>query len=166
MDTSEPIPAPLPPSPSSSQLHHPREDKIPQSSFLPFEPSSLQPESATRARSQELRDSVVATLSGASLSLSSLAFNDSDSGRLIPPLLTSSRSGSPTMRAPKSRTPRLNAMDGMRTPSGVQPSPEPGRPLDVTDALSYLDAVKVQFQEKPDVYNRFLDIMKDFKSQV
>ena len=40
------------------------------------------------------------------------------------------------------------------------------RPLNVTDALSYLDAVKVQFQEKPDVYNHFLDIMKDFKSQV
>jgi hypothetical protein len=33
------------------------------------------------------------------------------------------------------------------------------------DALSYLDQVKVQFVEQPDVYNRFLDIMKDFKSQ-
>lgn len=33
------------------------------------------------------------------------------------------------------------------------------------DALSYLDQVKVQFSEHPDVYNRFLDIMKDFKSQ-
>lgn len=33
------------------------------------------------------------------------------------------------------------------------------------DALSYLDQVKVQFHEQPDVYNRFLDIMKDFKSQ-
>lgn len=32
------------------------------------------------------------------------------------------------------------------------------------DALSYLDQVKVQFAEHPDVYNRFLDIMKDFKS--
>jgi len=40
------------------------------------------------------------------------------------------------------------------------------RPLNVTDALSYLDAVKVQFQEQPDVYNHFLDIMKDFKSQL
>ena len=40
------------------------------------------------------------------------------------------------------------------------------RPLNVTDALSYLDAVKVQFQDKPDVYNHFLDIMKDFKSEV
>ena len=35
----------------------------------------------------------------------------------------------------------------------------------VQDALSYLDQVKVQFVEQPDVYNRFLDIMKDFKSQ-
>ncbi|KAI9508370.1 hypothetical protein F5148DRAFT_1013734 [Russula earlei] len=40
------------------------------------------------------------------------------------------------------------------------------RPLNVTDALSYLDAVKVQFHDKPDVYNHFLDIMKDFKSQI
>ncbi|KAI0718857.1 hypothetical protein C8T65DRAFT_637162 [Cerioporus squamosus] len=40
------------------------------------------------------------------------------------------------------------------------------RPLNVSDALGYLDAVKLQFQDKPDVYNHFLDIMKDFKSQV
>lgn len=33
--------------------------------------------------------------------------------------------------------------------------------LNVKDALSYLDQVKVQFSEHPDVYNRFLDIMKD-----
>lgn len=33
--------------------------------------------------------------------------------------------------------------------------------LNVKDALSYLDQVKVQFSEQPDVYNRFLDIMKD-----
>ncbi len=39
------------------------------------------------------------------------------------------------------------------------------RPLNVKDALSYLDQVKVQFHEQPDVYNKFLDIMKDFKSQ-
>ena len=38
--------------------------------------------------------------------------------------------------------------------------------MNVTDALSYLDAVKIQFAEKPDVYNQFLDIMKDFKSQL
>lgn len=33
------------------------------------------------------------------------------------------------------------------------------------DALSYLDQVKVQFSSDPHVYNQFLDIMKDFKSQ-
>ncbi|KAI0347668.1 hypothetical protein BDW22DRAFT_1319555 [Trametopsis cervina] len=40
------------------------------------------------------------------------------------------------------------------------------RPLNVADALGYLDAVKIQFSDKPNVYNHFLDIMKDFKSQV
>ncbi|OSX66922.1 hypothetical protein POSPLADRAFT_1077635, partial [Postia placenta MAD-698-R-SB12] len=45
-------------------------------------------------------------------------------------------------------------------------SPSSTRPLNVTDALGYLDSVKAQFQDKPDVYNHFLDIMKDFKSQV
>ncbi|KAI0088979.1 hypothetical protein BDY19DRAFT_947034 [Irpex rosettiformis] len=39
------------------------------------------------------------------------------------------------------------------------------RQLDVTDALGYLDCVKAQFLDQSDVYNRFLDIMKDFKSQ-
>jgi paired amphipathic helix protein Sin3a len=40
------------------------------------------------------------------------------------------------------------------------------RTLNVTDALSYLDAVKVRFSEQPDVYNHFLDIMKDFKTSM
>ena len=39
------------------------------------------------------------------------------------------------------------------------------RPLNVKDALSYLEQVKFQFNSRPDVYNQFLDIMKDFKSQ-
>uniref|UniRef100_A0A674NG94 Paired amphipathic helix protein Sin3a n=1 Tax=Takifugu rubripes TaxID=31033 RepID=A0A674NG94_TAKRU len=37
--------------------------------------------------------------------------------------------------------------------------------LKVEDALSYLDQVKLQFGNKPQVYNDFLDIMKEFKSQ-
>ncbi|KAK5116341.1 hypothetical protein LTR85_009313 [Meristemomyces frigidus] len=40
----------------------------------------------------------------------------------------------------------------------------PGQQPILNDALSYLDQVKVQFADHPDVYNRFLDIMKDFKS--
>ncbi|WKX91656.1 hypothetical protein Q1695_010020 [Nippostrongylus brasiliensis] len=35
----------------------------------------------------------------------------------------------------------------------------------VEDALSYLDQVKTQFADQPNVYTQFLDIMKDFKSQ-
>ena len=65
-------------------------------------------------------------------------------------------------RTPKPATPRPPTTDS----SPVQASAEMGRALNVTDALSYLDAVKIQFNEKPEVYNRFLDIMKDFKSQV
>lgn len=37
--------------------------------------------------------------------------------------------------------------------------------LQVEDALSYLDQVKLQFGNQPQVYNDFLDIMKEFKSQ-
>jgi len=39
------------------------------------------------------------------------------------------------------------------------------RPLNVKDALSYLEQVKSQFKDQPEIYNRFLDIMKEFKSQ-
>ena len=57
------------------------------------------------------------------------------------------------------------------SPSLMHPRPvvgkaHPERPLNVKDALSYLNSVKVQFQHKPDVYNLFLDIMKDFKGQL
>ncbi|KAF7312114.1 Histone deacetylase complex, SIN3 component [Mycena indigotica] len=54
-------------------------------------------------------------------------------------------------------------------PSSPMPPKSPdtsSRALNVTDALSYLDAVKTEFHNQPEVYNRFLDIMKDFKSQV
>ncbi|XP_023661955.1 paired amphipathic helix protein Sin3a-like isoform X1 [Paramormyrops kingsleyae] len=60
---------------------------------------------------------------------------------------------------------------------GVQNHPHPPAPpapmqgqqqfqrLKVEDALSYLDQVKLQFGSQPQVYNDFLDIMKEFKSQ-
>ncbi|KAJ3114140.1 Transcriptional regulatory protein sin3 [Phlyctochytrium bullatum] len=62
---------------------------------------------------------------------------------------------------------------GPAPPSGMQPPPgapppayaDTTRPLNVKDALTYLDQVKIQFQEHPQVYNQFLDIMKDFKAQ-
>lgn len=39
------------------------------------------------------------------------------------------------------------------------------RPLKVEDALAYLEKVKSQFSDQVSVYNKFLDIMKDFKAQ-
>ncbi|KII93988.1 hypothetical protein PLICRDRAFT_99544 [Plicaturopsis crispa FD-325 SS-3] len=95
----------------------------------------------------------------------------------------SSRRGTPKplTRTPRPSPPRPSTGDGamlagaasaaaahqlQQQPSKTPPEGTPGRPLNVADALSYLDAVKVQFQDKPDVYNHFLDIMKDFKSQV
>jgi paired amphipathic helix protein Sin3a len=47
---------------------------------------------------------------------------------------------------------------------GQAPGQTQGQQPILNDALSYLDQVKVQFADHPDVYNRFLDIMKDFKS--
>jgi len=63
-------------------------------------------------------------------------------------------------------TPRLPQMSTLMDMNSAHLSAEAGRPLNVSDALSYLDDVKNQFQDNPDVYNQFLDIMKDFKSQV
>lgn len=37
--------------------------------------------------------------------------------------------------------------------------------LQVEDALSYLDQVKIRFGSDPATYNGFLEIMKEFKSQ-
>ena len=51
------------------------------------------------------------------------------------------------------------------SPALVQQQITNGQQPILNDALSYLDQVKVRFSDQPDVYNRFLDIMKDFKSQ-
>ena len=37
--------------------------------------------------------------------------------------------------------------------------------LRVRDALTYIDAVKTQFGDQPEVYNHFLDVMRDFRAQ-
>ena len=65
-----------------------------------------------------------------------------------------------------SSTERQNDVDAASQPVPENANSAADRQLNVTDALSYLDAVKVQFHDRPDVYNVFLDIMKDFKSQV
>lgn len=58
---------------------------------------------------------------------------------------------------------------GAQITSGPSSTPQPGQPgapprLKVEDALSYLDQVKYQYADQPQIYNNFLDIMKEFKS--
>ncbi|MCJ1313047.1 Transcriptional regulatory protein sin3 [Agyrium rufum] len=101
-------------------------------------------------------------------STSSLGPPTSSNGSLAP--------GSQSSHEPSSRAQinhRLQPQQASYGPN-VPPPPIPpsqggqvngGQQPILNDALSYLDQVKVRFVEHPDVYNRFLDIMKDFKSQ-
>ncbi|KAI9668879.1 MAG: Transcriptional regulatory protein sin3 [Alyxoria varia] len=74
----------------------------------------------------------------------------------------------PQAGAQASQLPVQNIIFQSGTP-GIQqvamPGVAPGQQPILNDALSYLDQVKIQFREEPNVYNQFLDIMKDFKSQ-
>ena len=90
---------------------------------------------------------------------------------LNPPILPPVAS---VLQAPYSNTSAAPAAPPQATssiPGGMTPAEATAasaasqyRPLNVKDALSYLDQVKMQFGDQPEVYNRFLDIMKDFKS--
>ncbi|PSS35556.1 hypothetical protein PHLCEN_2v1494 [Hermanssonia centrifuga] len=78
----------------------------------------------------------------------------------LPPVAASSDGAEPNAKGEPTPLDGGNSELLERTSEGP-----PERQINVTDALSYLDSVKVQFQDRLDVYNRFLDIMKDFKGQ-
>lgn len=100
------------------------------------------------------------------------------------PSSRSEHSSNPELSMPETQLPPDSLSNAPSTPLGAEQSLHPSasslrlpsvscfdtqsvdRPLNVSDALSYLDAVKVQFHDQPEVYNHFLDIMKDFKSQL
>jgi hypothetical protein len=76
---------------------------------------------------------------------------------------------------PRLPPPQLGVSSAMANAAGegyVVRAPIPGsnkghelkKQLKETDALEYLNLVKVQFGDSPEIYNKFLDIMKDFKS--
>lgn len=91
----------------------------------------------------------------------------------------------PPKQPPPQMTPRIKAVQppvppaqppaappqaggGVAAPPAGAQSPGPQtqfQRLKVEDALSYLDQVKYKFNTQPQVYNDFLDIMKEFKSQ-
>lgn len=49
-------------------------------------------------------------------------------------------------------------------PPGNQPPGNPTGNMQITDAIAYLDRVRTEFSDQPDVYNRFLQVMRDFKA--
>ncbi|XP_037295833.1 paired amphipathic helix protein Sin3a-like [Manduca sexta] len=75
----------------------------------------------------------------------------------------------PTKQPPPPQVPpRIKQQPGVVPGGGGRQSPGPQaqfQRLKVEDALSYLDQVKYKFNTQPQVYNDFLDIMKEFKSQ-
>lgn len=75
----------------------------------------------------------------------------------------------PSAAAPHSGHSQIRAAGASPPQAQIQdPHQSPGsnfHRLKVEDALSYLDQVKYKFNNKPQVYNDFLDIMKEFKSQ-
>ncbi|KAI1797968.1 paired amphipathic helix [Ganoderma leucocontextum] len=95
--------------------------------------------------------------------------------RATPTLRSRTRAASPRPSLHSMDTDPLSHPLSSPTPLGLQDghlpisagSPEQlgrgDRPLNVSDALSYLDSVKLQFAEQPELYEEFLDIMKAFK---
>ncbi|XP_059470996.1 paired amphipathic helix protein Sin3b isoform X2 [Neocloeon triangulifer] len=79
--------------------------------------------------------------------------------RPLPP----SRSGSIDGASPQ--VPVMPPTQPSSNLSSAQQSQQQFQRLKVEDALSYLDQVKFKFGTQPQVYNDFLDIMKEFKSQ-
>eukprot|EP00980_Cylindrotheca_fusiformis_P029895 scaffold24012_cov186-Cylindrotheca_fusiformis.AAC.8 len=75
--------------------------------------------------------------------------------------------------APPPAVPMQNSSSpptGPKRPKAAAPAPSGGggggmKELRVEDALLYLDDVKREFGDRPRVYNEFLSIMKNFKSQ-
>lgn len=78
--------------------------------------------------------------------------------------VTSQDTNAPSAAA---KSPRATTTDTASAATASSSSNASGgyRPLNVKDALTYLDQVKMKFADQAKVYNRFLDIMKEFKSQ-
>lgn len=93
-------------------------------------------------------------------------------GHSLPAVTTPHSLKPPTMSIPVGGHSQLRTAGGSPSGAGLQETAQQQQSpstnfqrLKVEDALSYLDLVKYKFGSKPQVYNDFLDIMKEFKSQ-
>jgi paired amphipathic helix protein Sin3a len=69
---------------------------------------------------------------------------------------------SPPQAAPTAQAIHIQQPTGAAAQAGAAPGYRQGK---LENALEFLDQVKAQFAKQPRVYNQFLDIMKDFKTQ-
>ncbi|KAK9880590.1 hypothetical protein WA026_011830 [Henosepilachna vigintioctopunctata] len=92
---------------------------------------------------------------------------------IYPPVPAINYGAMPAVAVTHGTHPQIRGTGASPPTPGLQDPPQqqqqsPGnnfQRLKVEDALSYLDLVKFKFNNKPQVYNDFLDIMKEFKSQ-
>ena len=128
-----------------------------------------------------------ATYAGATATDDSGGYRPADGQTSLGSTTTSTTLSSTMAAAPLGTTvaaENANTSGGVSTvqppepPSGIQPAPpsrsgsmggsqvgKQTRELKVEDALLYLDQVKVEFADKPHVYNEFIQLMKKFKAQ-
>eukprot|EP00474_Spongospora_subterranea_P001514 CRZ01972.1 hypothetical protein [Spongospora subterranea] len=92
--------------------------------------------------------------------------------RVGPTVSSSTTLSSPSIPLPVAKLPAtapVSTSSGSLTPQAVLPADTtPGPTLEmpkVKDALGYLEKVKKKFFDRPNVYNQFLEIMKEFKAQ-
>ena len=150
-----------------------------------MDPASVVPLNAAAPQAPLVQSQV--TYAGASVTDGSGGFRPAEGQMSLGSTTTSTTLSSTMAAAPLGTTvaaENANTSGGMNTvqppapPSGLQPAPpsrsgsmggsqvgKQTRELKVEDALLYLDQVKVEFADKPHVYNEFLEIMKNFKAQ-
>ncbi|XP_071446323.1 paired amphipathic helix protein Sin3a isoform X2 [Hetaerina americana] len=81
------------------------------------------------------------------------------------PVQSYSSSAMPGATVPSSGTVKVHSTSVSSQQQTAGQQQQQFQRLKVEDALSYLDQVKYRFGNQPQVYNDFLDIMKEFKSQ-
>ncbi|KAG0148828.1 hypothetical protein CROQUDRAFT_654425 [Cronartium quercuum f. sp. fusiforme G11] len=152
-------PPPPPPPPPPISTHQPTS-------------ASLMPESRP---SKPVKSSSLSSTSRPSTSAT-----PSSVDHVAPPTVLTNRGTSPTASVPQSQAGSGSSLASTSLIGHAAPASNPLSPislsenlggtasyrtLNVRDALSYLDQVKMRFHEQNEVYNQFLDVMKLFKTQ-
>lgn len=119
-----------------------------------------------RARPENLSRSSNAAMSGSS------SFASTSGTTTGPPSASSASTAASHDGATNNATISINNSIRSAPPHGLQPMPmgvtippmTGSGSMQITDAIAYLERVRTEFADQPDVYNRFLQVMRDFKA--